>query len=137
MNRPPLTAIYMTLACNLAQRSTCNRSKVGAVITTNDLEQVLAIGYNGNAKGFPNKCDTDEPGACGCLHAEINAQAKCGRASRDKVLFTTLSPCVMCAKLLINSGYSTVYYFEEYRKLDGVTLLKQAGIEVCSVDICA
>lgn len=126
--RPELPDIYMRFALSLAERSTCKRSKVGAVITTIDFEQVLAIGYNGNAKGMPNTCDTNEPGACGCIHAEMNAQAKCGRAARDKVMFTTLSPCLMCAKLLVNSGYSLVYFHETYRKNDGLDLLAKAGI---------
>lgn len=65
MTRPELPDIYMRFALDLARRSTCKRAQVGAVITTADFQQVLAIGYNGNARNAPNTCDTDEPGACG------------------------------------------------------------------------
>ncbi len=129
--RPLLSEIYMRFAVDLAQRSTCDRTKVGAVITTDDFTQVLAIGYNGNARGMPNECDTDEPGACGCVHAESNAIAKCGGGpNRSKVLFVTLSPCVLCAKLVVNSGFRRVYYHTQYRSLDGLEVLDKCGVEV-------
>ena len=60
----------MRMAEELAKRSTCARLQVGSVITTGDLTQVLGIGYNGNARGLPNRCDSTEPGSCGCLHSE-------------------------------------------------------------------
>lgn len=127
--RPSLAQVYMKFAVNLSGRSTCLRSKVGSVITTRDFEQVLAIGYNGNAKGLPNKCDRDEPGNCGCIHAEVNALVKCGRQHPDKIMFTTLSPCEMCAKLIVNAGFSKVFYAEEYRRPDGLIILRECKIE--------
>src|SRR5215472_182973 len=71
--RIPLEEVYMRMAEELAKRSTCARSQVGSVVTTGDLTQVLGIGYNGNARGLPNSCDSPEPGRCGCLHSEANA----------------------------------------------------------------
>src|SRR5438105_8737187 len=66
-DRIPLEEVYMRMAEELAKRSTCARLQVGTVITTPDLTQVLGIGYNGNARGLPNRCDTTTPGSCGCF----------------------------------------------------------------------
>ena len=74
--RPPLFEVYMRMAEELAKRSTCARLQVGTVLTDASLEQVLAIGYNGNVRGFPNRCDSDEVGRCGCIHSEMNALVK-------------------------------------------------------------
>lgn len=127
-NRMSIEEIYMRMAENLALRSTCNRTMVGCVITTSNYEQVLSIGYNGNAKGLNNRCDSLEPGMCGCIHAEANALIKAGSHVKDKVLFVTMNPCKSCAKLIVNSGFSKVYYRTPYRLTDGIDLLKQCGI---------
>jgi dCMP deaminase len=126
--RIPLYEVYMRMAEELAKRSTCARLQVGTVVTDASLENVLAIGYNGNAKGFPNRCDSATPGVCGCLHSEVNALVKAPGGIRDKVLFITDSPCVMCAKLMINSGTTHVYYRRRYRDPSGVDVLKSAGV---------
>jgi deoxycytidylate deaminase len=73
VDRPPLFEVYMRMAEELAKRSTCARLQVGTVIAGHQLENVVAIGYNGNARGFPNRCDSTEPGKCGCIHSEQNA----------------------------------------------------------------
>ncbi len=57
-SRIPLYEVYMRMAEELAKRSTCSRLQVGTVVTDAKLENVLAIGYNGNAKGLPNRCDS-------------------------------------------------------------------------------
>ena len=129
-SRPSLEQIYMRFAEHLARRSTCKRLQVGAVIVTNDLEQVLALGYNGNARGLINTCDSEEVGNCGCIHAELNALIKCGKQHPDKIMFVTSSPCVACAKAIINSRFSKVYFSREFRKRDGIYLLEQCGITV-------
>jgi deoxycytidylate deaminase len=77
-DRIPLEEVYMRMAEELAKRSTCARLQVGTVIATPDLTQVLGIGYNGNARGLANRCDSSIPGACGCLHSEQNALIKAG-----------------------------------------------------------
>jgi dCMP deaminase len=127
-DRIPLYEVYMRMAEELAKRSTCARLQVGTVVTDAQLENVLAIGYNGNAKGFPNRCDSTVPGVCGCLHSEVNALVKAPGGIRDKVVFVTASPCVMCAKLIINSGTTHVFYRQQYRDPSGVELLKTAGV---------
>lgn len=118
----------MRMAEELAKRSTCARLQVGAVITDANLSNVLGIGYNGNASGLPNQCDTEIPGKCGCIHAEMNALVKAPGSVRDKVVFVTTSPCTMCSKLIIQSGVTHVFYRNAYREPVGLNFLTQAGI---------
>lgn len=127
-DRIPLFEVYMRMAEDLAKRSTCSRLQVGTVVTDAMLENVLAIGYNGNARGLPNRCDSSVPGQCGCIHSEVNALIKAPGSVKDKVVFVTNSPCVMCAKLVINSGVTHVFYREAYRDPSGVELLVSAGV---------
>ena len=128
--RPPLYEVYMRMAEELAKRSTCVRLRVGTVITDPELENVVAIGYNGNARGFPNRCDTETAGACGCIHSEMNALVKAPGQMRGKVAFVTASPCVMCAKLMVQANISHLFYREAYRNPDGINVLKQGGVTV-------
>ncbi|MDT8368614.1 MAG: deaminase [Longimicrobiales bacterium] len=129
-DRIPLPEVYMRMAEELAKRSTCARLRVGTVITTPELEHVVAIGYNGNARGFPNRCDTGTPGGCGCIHSEQNALVKAPGSLRDKVAFVTASPCVMCAKLMIQAHVAHLYYREAYRDSAGLEILRRGGVEV-------
>src|SRR5919109_334599 len=132
--RIPLEEVYMRMAEELGKRSTCARTQVGSVITTADLTQVLGIGYNGNARGLPNRCDGTEPGRCGCLHSEANALIKAGAHVEGKLMFVTASPCVMCAKMIVNSNLSRVYYRTPYRDPAGVEVLRQGGVEAVLYD---
>lgn len=127
-NRPPLYEVYMRMAEELAKRSTCARLQVGTVITDSALEHVLSIGYNGNVRGFPNRCDSDEPGKCGCIHSEQNALVKARGDVPDKVAFVTASPCIMCAKLMVQAKVTHVFYREVYRDNGGLGVLEQAGV---------
>ena len=126
--RPPLYEVYMRMAEELAKRSTCARLQVGTVITDGHLENVVAIGYNGNARGFPNRCDSDEAGRCGCIHSEMNALVKSPGQMRDKVAFVTASPCVMCAKLMVQASITHVFYREAYRVPMGLEVLERGGV---------
>src|SRR5205823_3333293 len=128
--RIPLEEVYMRMAEELAKRSTCARNQVGAVIATSDLTQVLGIGYNGNARGLPNACDSTEPGKCGCIHGEQNSLIKAGASMPGKVMFVTVSPCVMCAKMIVNCNVDRVYYRNPYRDAAGLDVLRRAGVEV-------
>ena len=127
-SRIPLYEVYMRMAEEMAKRSTCARLQVGTVVTDARLENVLAIGYNGNARGLPNRCDSTVPGNCGCIHSEVNALVKAPGAIKDKVVFVTNSPCVMCAKLMMNSGVTHVFYRVAYRDPSGIELLAKAGV---------
>lgn len=132
MSRPSFEDICARIALDLSKRSSCRRLSVGTVITTTDFRKILAWGYNGNACGLPNTCDSDTPGACGCLHSETNAIINCDSPRTvEKFVFITHSPCVMCSKSLINLGnVKKVFYLEEYRDKTGLNFLMQAGIEV-------
>jgi dCMP deaminase len=134
VDRIPLFEVYMRMAEELAKRSTCVRLRVGTVITDAALSNVLGIGYNGNASGLPNRCDSSEPGLCGCIHSEMNALVKAPGAIRDKVVFVTTSPCRMCAKLIIQSGVSHVFYRKAYREPTGLEVLESAGIPAIRYD---
>lgn len=106
-----------------SHRSTCDRLMVGALVMSKDLRRVLGYGYNGNYAGGPNKCDSKEPGNCGCVHAEINALINSSR-EKDMVMFSTDSPCMNCAKAIINAGIEEFYYLRDYRVSGGLKLLK-------------
>lgn len=135
MIRPTFEQVYMEFATAIAQRSTCKRLQVGAVIITTDFRKVLAIGYNGNASGLPNTCDSDEPGKCGCLHAEENAVINCDSPRYvEKIFFSTHLPCVMCAKRIINLGnVKRVIFKDYYRIVDSVKILRASNIEVMKI----
>jgi len=128
VERIPLYEVYMRMAEELAKRSTCVRLQVGSVVTDQQLENVVAIGYNGNARGLPNTCDSAVPGNCGCIHSEMNALVKAPGSLRDKVMFISASPCVMCAKLIINAGVSHVFYRKAYRDPSGIEVLQRGGV---------
>lgn len=134
VSRIPLYEVYMRMAEELSKRSTCARLRVGTVITDHQLENVLAIGYNGNARGLPNRCDSSAPGACGCIHSEMNALVKAPGSVRDKVVFVTASPCVLCAKLIVNSGVTHVYYRRAYRDPTGLDVLAAGGVTTILYD---
>ena len=122
----------MDMAMSCAKRSTCRRLKVGTVITSTDFRKVLSLGYNGNATGLSNTCDSNVPGSCGCMHSEENSIINCD-SPRDtpKYVFVTHNPCLMCAKRLINLGnVQRVYYAEMYRDATSIDLLRSRGIEV-------
>lgn len=122
--------IYLNFARQLSQRSTCERLQVGCVITSIDYTQVYGIGYNGNAHGLDNNCDSIEPGNCGCLHAEQNACIHCTQQRETpKIVYCTHNPCVMCAKSIINlGGVKEVHYLNKYRNTDSLDLLSQSKI---------
>jgi dCMP deaminase family protein len=95
---------------------------------------IISDGYNGTPSGFENICE-DEAGITKpyVLHAEANAITKLARSgnnSEDSTLYVTASPCIECAKLIIQAGIRRVVYGEKYRLTDGIDLLERAGIEV-------
>ena len=126
--------LYITIAQETALLSTAERKKVGCVLVKNN--NIIAFGYNGTPSGFDNTCEIDNTTKPEVIHAEINAVAKVAKSTNssvDSVLYITMSPCVECAKLLIQSGIKKVYYQEIYRLNDGLTLLEKANIEVVQI----
>ena len=127
---------YIDMAEIWAQNSYCKRRKVGALLVKDKM--IISDGYNGTPSGFENVCE-DENGVTKpyVLHAEANAiskVAKSGNSSEGATLYVTASPCIECAKLIIQAGIRRVVYKDPYRLTDGVDLLKRAGIEVEMVD---
>ena len=122
---------YLEMAEIWAQNSYCKRRKVGALLVKDRM--IISDGYNGTPSGFENICEEDGVTKPYVLHAEANAitkVAKSGNSSEGATLYVTASPCLECSKLIIQSGIKRVVYGEEYRIMDGVELLKRAGIEV-------
>ena len=130
--RPSWDKIWMDFAVSISKRSPDAKHKVGAVIVTEDNTQVLSIGYNGDQKGGPNKRESLEHGQSGFIHAEVNALIKCDyNVPKKKIMYVTLSPCVVCAKCIINAGISKVVYLEPYcQDMRGIKLLKDYSIIV-------
>lgn len=127
---------YLEMARVWASNSYCKRRQVGALIVKDRM--IISDGYNGTPSGFENSCE-DESGATKpyVLHAEANAitkVAKSGNSSQGATLYVTASPCLECAKLIIQAGIKRVVYRDEYRLTDGIDLLSRAGIEVEKVD---
>lgn len=127
---------YMRMARIWAENSYCKRRQVGALIVKGRM--IISDGYNGTPSGFENNCEDEENRSLPyVLHAEANAITKVARSnnsSEGATLYVTASPCMECAKLIIQSGIKRVVYAEEYRLTDGVDLLREAGIEVERID---
>jgi dCMP deaminase len=123
---------YLEMAAIWAKNSYCTRRQVGALLVKDRM--IISDGYNGTPSGFENVCE-DENGVTKpyVLHAEANAitkVAKSHNSSDGATLYITDSPCMECAKLIIQAGIRRVVYAREYRIIDGVGLLRRAGIEV-------
>lgn len=129
--RPSWDSIWLDFAKIISQRSYDPRFKVGAVIVTADNTQVLSVGYNGNHRRGPNCVDSEDVGQSGFIHAEVNALVKMDfNHPKKKKMYVTLSPCLACAKLILNAEIAEVHYLEEYRDNSGINLLKDFGVDV-------
>ncbi len=123
---------YLEMARIWAKNSYCTRRQVGALVVKNNM--IISDGYNGTPSGFENVCE-DDNGVTKpyVLHAEANAITKLARSNNNSdgaTIYITASPCIECAKLIIQSGIKRVVYGEKYRLMDGIELLERAGIEV-------
>jgi dCMP deaminase len=148
ITRPTWDEYFASITRQVATRSTCLRRKVGAIIVKE--KRILTTGYNGAPRGVRNcleigKCLREQRGIpsgerheiCRGLHAEQNAILQAsyyGVQIKDSVIYTTNQPCVMCAKMIINSGIKKIYYFEDYPDPLAVELLSEAEIELIKLD---
>lgn len=122
---------YLRMARIWAENSYCKRRQVGALVVKDKM--IISDGYNGTPSGFENVCEDKNVTKPYVLHAEANAITKLARSSNNSegsTLYVTASPCIECAKLIIQSGIKRVVYAEKYRLDDGIKLMQRAGIKV-------
>ncbi len=127
---------YMRMAFVWAENSYCKRRKVGALLVKDKM--IISDGYNGTPSGFENICE-DENNVTKpyVLHAEANAITKVARSNNSSdgaTLYVTSSPCIECAKLIIQAGIKRVVFAENYRLSDGIDLLRRADVELVSIE---
>ena len=128
---------YLKMARVWAENSYCVRRQVGALVVKDKM--IISDGYNGTPSGFENVCE-DENNVTKpyVLHAEANAITKLARSNNNSdgaTIYITASPCIECAKLIIQAGIRRVVYGGQYRLTDGIDVLRRAGIEVVFIDI--
>jgi dCMP deaminase len=143
-SRPGWDEYFMNIAHVAAERSSCCRRQVAAVIVKS--RRVISTGYNGTPRGVKNcdeggcpRCNSDIKSGhgltdCLCCHAEENAivQAAChGISVEGSMIYTTFSPCLLCAKMIINAGIVDVVYHSNY-SIDekSSSILKEAGVNL-------
>ncbi|MEE1207282.1 MAG: dCMP deaminase family protein [Muribaculaceae bacterium] len=128
---------YLRMARIWAENSYCRRRQVGALLVKD--KRIISDGYNGTPSGFENVCEDEASGLTKpyVLHAEANAISKVARSNNSSdgaTLYVTASPCLECAKLVIQAGIRRVVFAELYRITDGVDLLRRAGIECVLIE---
>jgi dCMP deaminase len=133
-SKPKWNHTWMAMAEELSKRSVDPRLKVGCLIVSDDNDFIESIGYNGDERGGSNAPDSNTPGESGFVHAEINALIKRRRSFFPAKLYVTHSPCVVCARAIVNAGgIMDVYYRHEYRDRSGLELLNQADLRLFQV----
>lgn len=146
-DRPDWDSYFMILAKDVAKRSNCSRRDVGAIIVKDN--RILSTGYNGTPRGIANCCEGGcarcagtiasgkDLGSCRCSHAEENAivqAAYIGISTNGATAYTTLSPCLSCAKMIINAGIVKVVYSDLYPVYEeSFQLLAEAGLTICKL----
>ena len=136
----------MNIAKVVAQRSTCTRRQVGAIIVKD--KQILSTGYNGSPRGTSHcndiGCIREKQNipsgtrheVCRAIHAEQNAiiqAALHGTSIRDSTLYCTHQPCILCAKMLINASIKRIVFANGYPDTDAIEMLNEAGVEICKI----
>jgi dCMP deaminase len=136
---------FMNIAIEVSRRSTCTRRQIGAIIVS-DVGAIKSTGYNGNPHGLPHcdeiGCIRDKEGilsgtrleTCTAVHAEQNALIQAGTNSRGSTLYSTIVPCPICARMILNAQIARVVYIGNYSDLTGIELLKQGGVKLTRLD---
>jgi dCMP deaminase len=126
---------YLQMAMIWSSNSYCKRKQVGALLVKDKM--IISDGYNGTPFGFENKCEDENNITLPyVLHAEANAitkVAKSNNSSEGSTLYITTSPCIECAKLIIQAGIARVVFSEKYRITEGLDLLDRAGVELVHI----
>ena len=147
-DRPSWDEYFMQMAQLTAQRSTCLRRKVGAVIVKD--KQIIATGYNGAPRGLKHCVELggclreklkipsgQRHELCRALHAEQNAiiqAATLGQSIEDGTIYITHQPCAICAKMIINAGLKRIVVKEGYPDDLSVEILDEAGLKIVMLD---
>jgi dCMP deaminase len=121
-----LDTVFINTAKQISTLSHCVRSKVGAVIVKDG--NIISFGYNGTPSGMNNSCEENDITFPHVIHAECNAilkAAKTGNSVDSSTLYLTLSPCLDCSKLILQSGIKKVVYLNVYRNTQGIDFLSQ------------
>ena len=128
---------YLKMAKIWAENSYCKRRQVGALIVKDQM--IISDGYNGTPSGFENICeDENNQTKPYVLHAEANAITKVAASNNNSTgatIYITSSPCIECAKLVIQAGIKRVVFSEKYHTEEGVSLLGRAGIKVDLIEL--
>jgi dCMP deaminase len=144
--RPSWDEYFARIVEDVALRSTCFKRQIGALIVSKDHE-IVSTGFNGNVRGAPHcdeiGCIKDEMGLksgegqewCTAVHAEQNALIQAGKTSRGSTLYVNAFPCKICARLIVNAGIKKVVISGEYTDKDGLTILRDSGVEVVHVNL--
>ena len=125
-NMNKLDKVFINIAKETSTLSHCVRSKVGAVLVKDG--NIISFGYNGTPSGMDNSCEEDNVTFPHVIHAECNAilkAAKTGNSVDGSTLYLTLSPCLDCSKLILQSAIKRVVYLNKYRNTQGIDFLKQ------------
>ncbi len=127
---------YLAMARIWSHNSYCKRRQVGALIVKNKM--IISDGYNGTPSGFENECeDENNKTKAYVLHAEANAITKVAHSnnsSEGSTLYVTSSPCIECAKLIIQADIKRVVFSEKYHSVEGVELLERANIDIAHIE---
>lgn len=126
--------VYMRMAIELANLSKATRLQVAAFIMRDG--RILSTGYNGTPTGFSNQAEKAGKTLPIVVHAECNAicfAAKYGVSTEDTTLVVTHSPCMECAKLILQSGIRRIVFHKAYRDLKPLDFLREGGVEVYNI----
>jgi len=135
--RPDITTYFLQMAMLTSTRATCCRRQVGCILV-NERNHVIGTGYNGTPAGTRNCTDDDPcPGGvfqsgegldkCRAVHAEANALLQCKDVWEIKTAYTTVSPCIHCVKLLMNTSCETIVFSEEYPHVEAMEMWESSG----------
>jgi len=137
---------FLSIAQEVSKRSTCTRRQIGAIIVT-DSGEIRSTGYNGNPRGLPHcedmGCIRDQEKipsgtrleTCTAVHAEQNALIQAGASSKGGTMYSTIAPCPVCARMIINAQITRVVYSGDYSNTQGLDILRSVGVEISKVDM--
>ena len=139
--RPDWDTYFLNIAKAICMRSTCLRRNYEAVIVDSS-KAIVSTGYNGSPVGDINCCDYgkckreelhvpkgERYELCKAIHAEQNALLQCPNVMAIRKIYSTTSPCIHCAKLILNTGTREVFYLNKAYDIGAILLLHSAKIE--------